>query len=87
MSDLSTFTKAKDWIIVTLVGLIFALLGMVAAENRRRIEAIEQRQDNHVTMINMHSERIGRLEETHREIGRRLERIEDKLDRLRNGHS
>jgi predicted P-loop ATPase/GTPase len=86
MSDLSTFTRAKDWIIVTLAGLIFTLLAMWASDNRRRIDAIEIRQERSFNTVNDHSERIGRIEEIlasqRQEIGRRLERIEDKVDRI-----
>lgn len=82
MADLSTYTRAKDWIIVALVGLVFTLLGIVATDNRRRIEVLENRQ----SAIESYSARIARLEEAlqsqRQELGRRLERMEDKLDKI-----
>jgi membrane protein required for beta-lactamase induction len=82
MADLSTYARAKDWIIVALVGVVFSLLGVVASENRRMILANSQSIENHAG-------RLVRLEETvnnqREELSRRLVRIEDKLDRISAG--
>jgi hypothetical protein len=43
VSDLSTFSKAKDWAIIALVGVIFSLLSLLANDNRRRIGELEIR--------------------------------------------
>lgn len=71
MADLTTFTRAKDWAIVLLVGLVLSLLGVVAAENK---------------VHDTNSSRLTRVEESFsshaQEMSRRLERIEDKIDNL-----
>lgn len=45
VADLSSFSRAKDWAIGLLIALVFSLLGMVASENRQRIEKVEARDE------------------------------------------
>lgn len=86
MADLTTYTRAKDWLIVALIGIVFTLLGVVATDNRRRIEIVEDHQEASQHVSENHSARLARMEEIiniqREEIGRRLGRIEDKVDRL-----
>lgn len=42
MADITTFTRAKDWAIIVLIGFVISLLGIVAAENRDRISKLEE---------------------------------------------
>lgn len=83
MSDLSTFTRSKDWIIVALVGVVFTLLGLVAAENRQRIRDLEVAGVARHEVLERHGQQLARLdaiqEQQRGEILRRLDRIEEKL--------
>jgi hypothetical protein len=82
VSDLSTYTRFKDWMLVGAIGIIVALFGVVASDNRRRIELLEMKCER----IDIHAGRISSLETAQlsqrEETFRRLDRIEGKLDRL-----
>lgn len=41
MSDIATFSRWKDWLLITLFGLVLTLVGLVAAENRQRLDRLE----------------------------------------------
>lgn len=75
MADLTTYPKFKDWLLVALIGIVFALLGMVAADNRRRIENLESRLDR----VAEYGSRISRVEQAIEGFGSQLDRIERKL--------
>lgn len=92
MADLGNFTRAKDWAIVVLVGLVFSLLGAVAHENRQRIldnearvVALEAESREAERRASANTERLARVEESlgsmRGDIVRRLDRIEDRLGR------
>ena len=86
MADLSTYEKYKDWLIVLLVSLLMGAFGTMAAGNRGRIEALEQEVRARGPVLENHSNRLSALETMVRsqneEVFRRLDRIENKVDRL-----
>lgn len=86
MSDLGTYSRFKDWLVVLLVGLVISLIGIVAADNRRRIETVETVVQERTALLESYGARLTALEvassSQREEIARRLSRIEDKIDRL-----
>lgn len=41
MSDITTFSRWKDWLLLALFGLVMTLVAAVAAENRQRLDRLE----------------------------------------------
>lgn len=87
MSDLRTFSDFKNWLLVGAAGVIFVLLGLIANDNRRRIEVAEARIEERGPKIESLISRVAAIESRQDvqqgEVFRRLERIEAKLDKLK----
>lgn len=91
MSDISTFSRWKDWLLVALCGLVFTLLGAVAAENRQRIDRLEAEQIIAREVRQQGFERLRAVEQSissgpisrdeARDIEQRLQRQIDSLER------
>lgn len=91
MSDISTFDKFKNWLLVGAVGLVITLLSIIATDNRQRIDAmetrieriIETRLENQSQRIESQAQRLSKIEAMHEsqmaEIFRWLSRIDSKL--------
>lgn len=89
MSDISTFARWKDWLLLALIALVFTLLGLLANENRERIVALEAEIVSGREVRQQGFERIRALEAQRppfdrndaREIEERLQRQIDTLGR------
>lgn len=82
MPDLNSLSAIKNWVIGGLLSLVFVLLAGYASDNRRRIELGEEGHRNHSAAIEQAISRVSRLEEAYDAGSKRLERIENKIDRL-----
>lgn len=95
MSDISTFSRWKDWLLVALCGLVLTLLGAVAAENRQRIDRLEAEQIIAREVRQQGFERLRAVEQSisggpisrdeARDIEQRLQRQIDSLERRCTG--
>jgi hypothetical protein len=92
MSDISNFARWKDWLLLTLCGLVFGLISVVASENRDRIVGIEVELARTREIRQQGFERLRALESSigtgpaftrqdAREMEARLERQIDNLER------
>lgn len=90
MSDISTFSRWKDWLLLSCVGLVFALLGYIATDNRQRIDDIELELREGRTIRQQGFERLKAIESLvgpdpgfTRQDARELEsRLQREIDRL-----
>lgn len=101
MSDISTFARWKDWLLLALIALVFTLLGSIAGDNRSRIMDIEVELSRNREMRQQLFERLRALEVTPhfdntdaRAIEERLQRQIDSLERrlddlrrIKNAHA
>lgn len=86
MSDLSTYARFKDWLLLGAVAALLSLGGLVFTSDRGRIARLEAVVEEKGDRINVQAGRIAALEAAARaerdETLRRLSRIEEKVDRL-----
>lgn len=81
MSDISTFTRWKDWMLLALIGVVFSLLGTIATDNRRRINEIEVEIAQYQAIRQQGFERLRALETTSHFSRADAKEIEDRLQR------
>lgn len=86
MSDLSTYARFKDWLLLAAFAAVLSLAGIVFTSDRGRIEKLEILIEEKGNRIDAQGGRIATLEAARvaerEETLRRLSRIEDKIDRL-----
>lgn len=86
MSDLSTYSRFKDWLLLAAVAAVLSLAGLVFASDRGRIQRVEILIEEKGDRIDSQAGRIAVLEAARvaerEETLRRLSRIEDKIDNL-----
>ncbi len=87
MSDLSTYSRFKDWLLLAAVAGLLSLAGLVFQSDRGRITQLEAVMKEKGDRIDSQGGRIATLEAARvaerEETLRRLSRIEDKIDKLR----
>lgn len=86
MSDLSTYTRFKDWLLLGAFAAVLSLGGLVFTSDRGRIDRLETLMEEKGSRIDAQGGRIAVLESARvaerEETLRRLSRIEDKIDRF-----
>ena len=86
MSDLSTYSRFKDYLLLAAVAAVLSLAGLVFTSDRGRIARLEAVIEEKGQRIEAQGGRIATLEAARvnerEETLRRLSRIEDKIDNL-----
>jgi phage shock protein A len=84
MADVTTYEGFRNWLVMGLVALCFTLLGTIAADNRGRVNSLEEHVSTLREQNNTANVRLARFEielsQYRADVARRLERIEQKID-------
>lgn len=88
MPDIKTFSGFKDWLLLAIIGALISVGGMLMNNNRNRLEILEIRIEEKGDRIVAHAARLATIEaiqiSQRDETFRRLDRIERKLDEIRD---
>lgn len=86
MSDLSTYSRFKDYLLLAAIAAVLSLAGLVFTSDRGRLSRLEAVLEEKGSRIEAQAGRIATLEAARvnerEETLRRLSRIEDKIDNL-----